>query len=152
MCHWFSHPAVAAAFVGTLTVVTLVAIPWLQPLFCKNRKSFSAKAFSLMVTLQFQDVAARDEFLELVQPVINHVTNNEPTTLGYEVLLSDKDDLQILFLERYVDKEIAYLEIHKSSAAFLAFRPKLQAMQQAGRVSVTGSSFVDSGMGFVGRN
>ena len=105
-----------------------------------------------MVTLQFQDVAARDEFLALVQPVIRHVTKHERTTLGYEVLLSDKDELQVLFLERYLDKEVAYLQIHKSSAAFLEFRPKLQAMQQAGRVTVSGNSFVDSGMGFVGRN
>jgi quinol monooxygenase YgiN len=159
--HWFSHPAVAAAlFVGSLfMVVTLVVVqvqvqvPWLRPLISNSpKKSSSVKAFSLMVTLQFQNVAARDDFLELVKPVMDHVTNHEPTTLGYEVLLSDKDALQVLFLERYVDKEMAYLQIHKSSAAFLAFRPKLLAMQQAGRVTVTGSSFMDSGMGFVGRS
>jgi quinol monooxygenase YgiN len=155
---WFSnHTSVtAAAFVAgsLMMVMTLVVVPWfLRPssLLYNKDNNRQEKVFSLMVTLQFQDVTAREEFLVLVQPVIEYVTRDEPTTLAYEVLLSDKDDLQVLFLERYVDKEVAYLQIHKSSAAFLAFRPKLQAMQQAGRVIVTGNSFLDSGMGFVGR-
>lgn len=116
------------------------------------RMSSSIKAFSLLVTLQFQDVDAKAEFLDDFKPVAAYIRAQEPSTLGYEILLSDKDELQVVVLERYVDKENAYLRIHKSSKEFLAFRPKLQAMQEAGRVTVSGHSYLDSGLGFVGRS
>ncbi|CAB9503457.1 expressed unknown protein [Seminavis robusta] len=117
----------------------------------RQGSSSNAKAFSLLVTLQFQDDSAKKEFLEIARPMMDYVYKNEPTTLGYELLFSDKDPLQVLFLERYVDKDEAYLKIHKSSAAFLTFRPKLQALQQAGRVTMSGNSYEDSGFGFMGR-
>jgi len=111
-----------------------------------------SKAFSLIVDVKFEDTTAKEDFVELIQPLMDYVRNHEPTTIGYEILFSDKDDLQALLMERYVDKEEAYLKIHKSSHEFLEFRPKLQAMQEAGRVTLSGHSYLDTGVGFVGRN
>lgn len=104
--------------------------------------------FSLFVTLQFTEQQYKDQFLDFFQPVAQHVKQNEPDTLAYEILLSDKDPLQVLILERYRDKENAYLKVHRSSAPFLEFRPKLKALQDAGHVSVSGHSYLDAGIGF----
>jgi quinol monooxygenase YgiN len=109
------------------------------------------KPFSLFVTLQFHDLSTKNEFLDDIRPLMDHIRVHEPTCIGYEVLLSDQDELQVLILERYQDKEIAFLQIHRSSAEFLTFRPKLQAMQSAGRVTMAGQSYYDSNLGFVGR-
>jgi quinol monooxygenase YgiN len=107
--------------------------------------------FSLFVTLQFQDLSTKNEFLDDIRPLMEYIRVHEPTCIGYEVLLSDQNELQVLILERYQDKDIAFLQIHRSSAEFLAFRPKLQAMQSAGRVTMSGQSYYDSNLGFVGR-
>ena len=80
--------------------------------------------------------------------MVEYVQTYEATTVGYEILLSDNDELQVSILERYVDKDNAYLKVHKSSTEFLTFRPKLQAMQDSGKVKVIGHSYQDSGMGF----
>jgi quinol monooxygenase YgiN len=79
-----------------------------------------------------------------------YVKEHEPNTLAYEVLLNDKDPLQVLILERYKEKADAYLQVHRSSAAFLEFRPKLKAMVEKGHVTrMEGHSYLDSQFGFV---
>lgn len=113
--------------------------------------SASASTFSLLVTLKFSSTEYKDQFLQDIQPVADHCRKNEPDTLAYEVLLSDQDPLQVLVLERYRDKEVAYLQVHKSSAPFLTFRPKLQAMQEGGHVQISGHSYLDAGVGYTGR-
>jgi quinol monooxygenase YgiN len=113
-----------------------------------NSHTLEQPSFSLMVTLQFTATEYKEQFLREIQPEADYVKANEPGTLAYNVLLSDQDPLQVLVLERYQDKEEAYLQIHKSSTPFLAFRPKLQAMQEAGHVTISGHSYLDSGVGF----
>lgn len=54
----------------------------------------------------------------------------------------------VTMMERYRDKDEAYLTIHKSSKPFLDFRPKLKAMQDAGYVEIDGQSYLDSMIGF----
>ena len=61
----------------------------------------------------------------------------EPTTLAYSLLKSDKDPLTVMVFEKYEDKEHAYLQVHKSSAPFLAFRPRLAALAPV----ITGQSY-----------
>jgi quinol monooxygenase YgiN len=90
---------------------------------------------------------AKEQFLRDFAPVAAHVQAHEPDTLAYEVLLSEQDNLQVLVLERYKDKDHAYLIVHKSSEPFLAFRPKLKAMQDAGYVTV---SSLDAGVVVIG--
>ncbi|VEU44626.1 unnamed protein product [Pseudo-nitzschia multistriata] len=110
--------------------------------------SFSVPAFTLLVTARFDNLGHKQEFLEIIRPVAEYIRTGEPQTLAYEVLQSDKDNLEVVVLERYTDKENAYLTIHKSSPQFLAFRAKLKVMQEKGYVSISGQSFLDSGVGF----
>lgn len=113
-----------------------------------NRTTEESVPFSLLVTLQFTAVEHKEAFLKDIQPLAEYVKSSEPMTLAYEVLLSDKDPLQVLILERYRDKEIAFVQVHRSSEPFQTFRPKLQAMQEAGYVTVSGHSYLDAGVGF----
>ena len=107
--------------------------------------------FSLMVELQFSDEAARDAFLTDIAPLAQAVRDTEPGTLAYQVMQSDKDPLHVLMMERYTEKEHAYLRVHKQSDAFVAFRPKLQALQDAGKVTLSGHSYTDTAVGFAHR-
>lgn len=112
----------------------------------------TSPVFSLLVTLTFEAAEHKEQFLNDFKPLAEYVKSSEPDTLAYEVLLSDKDPLEVMILERYKDKENAYLTVHKSSEPFLAFRPKLQAMQEKGLVKVSGNSYLDSGVGFGDRS
>ena len=112
----------------------------------------SSPVFSLFVTINFDSVERREQFLEGIKPVAEYVQSSEPDTLAYEVLLSDKDPLQVLVLERYTDKENAYLKVHRSSAPFLAFKIFFQAMLNEGQLQISGHSYLDSGVGFGDRN
>jgi quinol monooxygenase YgiN len=101
--------------------------------------------FSLLVTLQFTADEPLRQFLVDIAPLCQYVHDHEPDTIAYQVLHSDIDPLRVLILERYRDKENAFLTIHRHSIPFLEFRPKLQAMQEAGHVTVQGESYLDSG-------
>ena len=113
-----------------------------------NKMSSSSPVFSLFVTLEFTSDEYLQQFLTDLKPVAEYVRDNEPGTISYEVLRSDKDPLRVLLMERYKDKEVAYLQVHKSSKPFLEYRPKLKAMEEAGQVSIVGESYVDTGVGF----
>jgi quinol monooxygenase YgiN len=119
--------------------------------------------FTLLVTLQFTTQEYQRQFLQDFAPLADHVRKEEPDTLAYEVLLPEKkedntkDDTDtttlhtILLLERYRNKEVAYKQVHRSSVPFLQFRAKLQSMIDAGYVTLSGQSYFDAGIGFVGR-
>jgi quinol monooxygenase YgiN len=100
-----------------------------------------------MVKLTFTAEVYREEFLNDFTIIAEYVSQYEPSTLAYHVVLSDNDPLQVLIVERYTTKD-DYLKIHKISPAFLEFRPKLKAMEEAKNVIIEGQSFFDSGIGF----
>lgn len=129
----------------TLIFFSKVSALGVRPLL--NQK-MSQPPFSLLVTLKFTETEHKEQFLRDFAPVAGHAQAHEPDTLAYEVLISDQDSLQVLVLERYRDKDNAYLTVHRSSEPFLAFRPKLKAMQDAGYVTVSGHSYLDSKVGF----
>jgi quinol monooxygenase YgiN len=104
-------------------------------------------AFSLLVTLTFVDAASKDNFLTAFTRLARYVREEEPNTLAYDALQSENDPLQLLILERYVDKNY-YLQTHKTSAAFLEFRPKLQVMLNTKQVTMSGHSYLDSQIRF----
>jgi quinol monooxygenase YgiN len=109
-----------------------------------------APPFSLLVTLTFTESTCKEQFILDITPLCEYIRQYESnTTLSYEVLRSDSNPLQVLVLERYEDKETAYLQIHKSSPPFLQFRAQLQEMQQKGHVTIQGASYYDAGIGFV---
>jgi len=108
----------------------------------------SSPPFSLLVTLVFTSVEHKEQFLQFMAPLAKYVKEHEPGTIAYEVLQSDQNELQVMILERYKDKENAYAKVHKSSEQFLEFRPKLKALQDAGHVTIEGHSYVDTSIGF----
>ena len=110
--------------------------------------STAGPAFTLLVTLKFKSENYVDQFLSDIKPLCDYIKANEPTTLAYEVMKSDKDPLMVTLMERYADKDEAYLKIHKSAKPFLEFRPKLKAMQDDGNVEISGESYLDSMVGF----
>ena len=111
-------------------------------------------AFVLLVNMKFATLAHRDTFLQLIEPVCKDVHSNEGrgssgTTLSYQVAISDKDPLSVVVMERYADKEYGYLTVHKSGKEFLKFRKVLQGMQERGDVTISGESYIETGLGYV---
>ena len=103
-----------------------------------------------MVQLTFTELQYQEQFVRDITPLCQYIQQHESnTTLSYKVLFSDQNPLLVLILERYVNQPEAYLQIHKTSAPFLEFRAKLQTMQQHQVVTIDGSSYYDSGIGFV---
>lgn len=99
--------------------------------------------FVLLVDLNFQDLESRDSFLKDYKPLQEYVEQEELTTLTYQALQSDQDPLHVKLVDRYQNKNDAYLEIHKSSSEFLQFRPKLQSLVDQGKVRISGDSFIE---------
>jgi quinol monooxygenase YgiN len=143
-----SRPSLAfVSIILTLLLVLVASSPYLRPIRATVTQQ-KMPVFTLLVTLTFSADEHKQTFLREIQPVADHVRSKEPHTLAYEVLLSDTNPLQVLMLERYTDKENAYLQVHKSSEPFLEFRSKLQKLQEQGHVTIEGHSYLDAGIGF----
>lgn len=114
--------------------------------------------FVLLVNLKFANLAHRDTFLELIEPVCKDVRSNEgpgtgsaetATTLSYKVAISDKDPLMLAVIERYSDKDHGYLKVHRSGVEFLKYRDEVKGMQERGEVAIEGESYLETDLGFV---
>jgi quinol monooxygenase YgiN len=55
-------------------------------------------------------------------------------------MMSEKDPLCATIFERYADKETAFLEVHRGSDRFKAFRPALAALEP----EIDGHSYYES--------
>lgn len=110
----------------------------------RSRPSSSERSFVLLVDATFGSVEERDLALKLWQPVAEHCRNNEPETLSYEAAISDSDANRIVFVERYETKEKSYLEVHRSSDAFLKFRKQLSDMAP----QISGHSYLTTDIGY----
>ncbi|KAL7529089.1 hypothetical protein ACHAXR_002791 [Thalassiosira sp. AJA248-18] len=160
------------AIVVSSTKIIILSIAGLFAGYCLGRWSTKNKAgphvnvdggaFVLVVNLKFSALVHRDAFLKLIEPVCKDVRANEgpsstlgsssgstETTLSYQVLISDKDPLMVMLLERYSDKERGYLEVHKSGSEFLKFRDHLKSMQDTKDVVIEGQSYLETDLGFV---
>ena len=84
---------------------------------------------------------------KLVSSFAEWIKENEPKTLSYQLMCSDKEPLQVCILERYEDKSYAYAVAHKTSPEFFKFRPALAALEPV----IDGHSYYESGGGFIGR-
>lgn len=111
----------------------------------------AAPPFSLFVTLTFTAEEYKQQFLNDIAPLVLYVKDYELDTIAYEVLLNDQNPLSVLIIERYKDKHNAFLRIHRNSEPFITFRPKLQSLIEAGYVTMSGQSYYDSEIGFIGR-
>lgn len=106
----------------------------------------------LSIKMTFGSAAERDRFGELFRPLAEWVTANEPNTLAYDLLLSDKDECVACVFERYATK--ADLATHQQSEPFKAFKAGLAEAEAAGtihRVSVDGHSFNEAQVGHMQR-
>ena len=66
---------------------------------------------------------------KLISEYAKWISENEPTTLSYQLMASDQDPLQLCILERYTDKSYAYSVLHKTSPELFKFRPALEALE-----------------------
>jgi len=110
-------------------------------------KAQGEKAFVLAVSLSFQDDDTANELLKAWAKAAAWCLEHEPFLFAYEVAQSDSDPLKYVIVERYRSKE-DYTGPHRRSPAFMAFRPKMRALQDSGRVAVTGQSYQELGIGF----
>lgn len=112
------------------------------------KRRVNERAWLLVVNLRFKHADDMNFFLGAFAPMADAVSRSEPATLGYEVSRSEKDPLLVMIYERYASKS-EYLDTHKAMKHFLKFRPKLQQLQDAHRVVVSGESFQELGIGFM---
>ena len=100
------------------------------------------------MTLTFANEEDQKQILEEWRPVTKYCAEKEPFLFQYEVGRSDSDPLKLIMVERYKSKE-DYMTKHKNGEEFLKFRPKLKALQDAGKVKIDGFSYQELGYGFV---
>ena len=112
-----------------------------------KKKQKREPAWALFVKLTFDSTAKVEECKKLVSSFAEWIKENEPKTLSYQLMCSDKEPLQVCTLERYEDKKYAYAVAHKMSPEFFKFRPALAALEP----TIDGHSYYESGGGFMGR-
>jgi quinol monooxygenase YgiN len=133
---WGQNSSWVMMCVGCAAVGFLVARVASSPAL---RVTAEKEAFVLMVNIEFQDVAQKEEFMTLFQPMAQYVADYEPTTLSYECAESDKNEKQVVIIERYLNKQ-AYAGTHRESQVFLAYKQKLKEMDAAGKMHISGHS------------
>ncbi len=111
------------------------------------RTAHVANAFYLGVAITFPSNEDKETFVELFKPMAKYVEDFELGTLSYQLQQSDKDPLRVHVLERYKDKDY-YLNVHKTSKEFLAFRAELQKLFDKG-AKVEGQSYIETDIGFI---
>ena len=109
------------------------------------------QAFCLNVIVEFASPNDKTAFLELFKPLAEYVTSYERNTVSYKLSESDKNPLRVHILERYADKENAFLKEYRNSKAFTEFRAAMAKMQDAKQITlVDGHSYLErQDLGFV---
>lgn len=128
-------------------VAGIISCLAITSLFKTNTRFIEPNAFYLGVKIIFPNEDDKMTFETEFGQLALYIRRYEPNTISYELLQSDKDPLQVYILERYKTK-IDYLEVHKKSEPFLAFREKFQKMIENG-AKVEGDSYIESGIGFL---
>lgn len=134
----------------TATVVAYAAAAFVLGYLFPRRQPTTPppeQSFLLLVQLEFKTVEDRMAAEDAWRPEADHCRAAEPGTLSYELARSDKNDRMIIIIERYADKDQAYLDVHKKSAAFARFRPQLAALDP----KIVGESYVASDLGYMSR-
>eukprot|EP00879_Flechtneria_rotunda_P030652 GHRR01033315.1.p1 GENE.GHRR01033315.1~~GHRR01033315.1.p1 ORF type:complete len:106 (+),score=43.40 GHRR01033315.1:353-670(+) len=103
-------------------------------------------AFVLAVNLHFPSEDAKQQFIDIWQPLAEYVKISEPTTLAFVLLEADTNPCHLMVYERYLSRD-DYLSIHRASSAFLQFKAAM--VQLPFEVKVEGQSFVEQNVGFM---
>ena len=98
------------------------------------------------ITIKFKTPKDKQNFAEIFAPYAKFVATGEVETISYELSESDKDPLQIFLIERYTNKA-AYLDIHRKTPEFVAFRAKLAELSAT--MTMDGHSYIESNVGFM---
>ena len=139
--------ALATFSVGVF--IGAIAIYSLQPLHRSAslpRTSSHKASFFLGITIKFNTIEDKENFTKIFRPYAQYVATFEPGTISYELSESDKSPLQIFLVERYVNKS-AYLDVHRGTDTFIAFRSKLA--QLGATMTMDGHSYIESNIGFM---
>ena len=100
----------------------------------------------LFVKLKFKDMGRIMKLKDLFGPYAAWLKKHEPTTLSYALDFSDSDPLTAFIVERYTDRDTAYLKVHKGSDKFKEFRSALDALEP----EIDGHSYYED-LGFMAR-
>ena len=130
-------------FIGAIAVYNLQ--PFHRPSSVRRISSHKA-AFFLGITIKFNTIQDKENFTNIFRPYAQYVAIVEPGTISYELSESDKDPLQIFLVERYIDKN-AYLDVHRGTDTFIAFRSKLAGL--GATMTMDGHSYIESNIGFI---
>ena len=119
-----------------------------EPFSKKAKKEEAKPVWTLIVKLTFDSAEKVEQCKKLVGSYAQWIKENEPTTLSYQLMQSDKDPLQVCILERYKDKSYSYAVLHKTSPEFFKFRPALAALEP----KIDGHSYEEDMTSFIGRS
>lgn len=104
--------------------------------------------YFLGVTLNFTSEEVKNNFIELFKPLAEHVEANEPGTMSYRLLESDKTPNRLFIFERYINKD--YLStIHNKSAPFLTFFENFQQLAGKGSATIEFETYNETEYGFI---
>ena len=131
------------AFIGAAMIYNLRPF---HPLSSFPRTSSHKAVFFLGITIKFNTMEDKENFINIFRPYAQYVATFEPGTVSYELSESDKSPLQIFLVERYINKS-AYLDIHRGTDTFVAFRSKLAEL--GATMTMDGHSYIESNIGFV---
>ena len=100
-------PTVAYIGIGALALGMLAGKHFLTPQTTTAtsvsgvaRSANNKQAFVLLVTITFPNVEEKERFKKIFRPMASYVASQEYSTLSYEVAESDKDDRQVVVIER----------------------------------------------------
>ena len=101
----------------------------------------------MTVNLTFINEADRDKYIEVWRPLADYVAKNESRALAFEFCIGRKDPCKVLIFERYISKE-DYLDVHKSSPAYLEYKAAEGALGKRGPIISSGTSYLESNIGY----
>lgn len=111
------HPHVTATLAGVAAGAALVTA---YNYFKASQRSPAVRnVYVLVVRLQLK-AGGLPQFKELWGKLAEHCRRNEPKTLSYELVVSDKDETDIMIYERY-PFESDLKDPHQQSPAFKEF-------------------------------
>ena len=128
---------ISVFFLGVLAMAAVTQLTMTPKTTLGRRKATQEKAFLLNVGLIFRSQGVADGFIKEWGRAADYCLANEGFLFAYELAQSDQDPLRYLITERYRSKA-DYLGAHRSSPAFLQFRPKMKALQDEGAVLISG--------------
>ena len=94
----------------------------------KRAKVEEKGAWCLVVKMTFSSAEKVESFKGIFATYVKYIQEDEPTTLSYQALYSDKEPLVVTMFERYKDKSYGYTVAHRTTPEFRTFRAALEEL------------------------